>query len=468
MNKTTKRILALLMTVTALLGLMVPAVSADTPNEASCVVTYNFDFRSLGGGNGLTTTSANQKAAYGGNAWNWQYHSYKLTTGQNANSLVYTNDTAGLGYEYLRVYSTVGDYVALTVKTPTTGTYTLSLYHGSTKAGASKSNIYMLPANTTNIEQAIAAATEIGFVNYWNGKSSGSADPASKTTSQGNVMQTSTVKTSDDSAARWTADGESEHILVFHATTVSGGVSTGINAAMYPAKLTLTPVDSGSFTTVMRDAAYCNGAVTLQTNAALQEDVTANAASIPSVTIPEGVTLDLNGKKLAANVIGQGKLTDSSAAAGAVISSNAPTCGVNANELLLKTETGYQIFDYTLESADVEKAEDGKSVNFWFDVRFAEAQATDAYTAIAAGNSGFGLTAQLSWDNGTPLTAQFGEGKSVQDWASLMLQDPGYSFYIRVTGLDSVTTAGTLKAAPKIVGLQGSSTVEMTYDIAAQ
>lgn len=260
--------------------------------------------------------------------------------------------------------------------------------------------------------------------------------------------------TEDNTVARWEADGVAEHILVFEATTASSN-----GAYMYPTKLTLTPIDSGSFTTVVKDAAHCNGSVTLQANAALQEDVTANAASVPSVTIPEGVTLDLNGKKLAADVIGQGKLTDSSAAAGVVISSNAPTCGVNANELLLKTETGYQIFDYTLESADVEKAEDGKSVNFWFDVRFAEAQATAAYTAIAAGNSGFGLTAQLSWDNGTPLTAQFGEGKSVQDWASLMLQDPDYSFYIRVTGLDSVTTAGTLKAAPQIVGLQGSTTI---------
>ena len=187
-----------------------------------------------------------------------------------------------------------------------------------------------------------------------------------------------------------------------------------------------------------------------------------------AVDIKDGVTLDLNGKKLTADVIGQGKLTDSSAAAGVVISDKAPTCGVNADELLLETTNGYQIFDYTLTESDPVKAEDGKSVNFWFDVRFAETQAAAAYTAIAAGDSGFELTVDLSWENGSALPVRFGDGKSVADWASLMLQNPEYSFYICVEGLDSVTTAGTLKAAPKINGLQGSSTVEMAYDITVQ
>ena len=43
MKKTTKRILALLMTVTALLGLMVPAVSADEAATEVKEVSYNFD-----------------------------------------------------------------------------------------------------------------------------------------------------------------------------------------------------------------------------------------------------------------------------------------------------------------------------------------------------------------------------------------------------------------------------------------
>jgi hypothetical protein len=196
--------------------------------------------------------------------------------------------------------------------------------------------------------------------------------------------------------------------------------------------------------------------------------LSADLITAAAITVNKGAELDLNGKKLTADVIGQGKLTDSSAAAGVVISDEAPTCGVNADELLLKTTAGYQIFDYTMTAAEPVKAEDGKSVNFWFDVRFAEAQATAAYTAIAAGNSGFELTVDLSWENGSALPVRFGDGKSVADWASLMLQKPEYSFYICVQGLDSVTTAGTLKAAPQIDGLQGSSTVEMAYNITVQ
>lgn len=191
MNKTTKRILALLMTVTALLGLMVPAVSAETTGEANCKIVYDFDFRSHAGTNAFASENSisRQSTAYLNGNLNYKYNSGTMTSGQDLVKTL-TYPTNSYGYEYIRCYTAEGDYLAITIKTPTVGTYSLSLYHGTTKSGASTSNIYILPIDTTDIASALAEAKAVGSVSYYN-KKIGTADPASKTTAQSSeVMKT--------------------------------------------------------------------------------------------------------------------------------------------------------------------------------------------------------------------------------------------------------------------------------------
>jgi hypothetical protein len=472
--KTAKHILALVLTLCLLTSIMLPTVWAEENNPAIYVFGSsdgkNYEFNSKSANSGYTKLDSNAAHTFtpeGTAAWTYLNQSH--TTRRVQVTPTYTK----IGFSGSD--KTNYPFVAVQLENVTAGTYNLNFKLTLTDSGGlAKIYIVTREAYNTAIQTWLEKydTQDSAIVNKQ------FATLADEHTTIYNALNDRALNnlensvlscynyegaSAEQSIGKVTFGANGNYVLVIQSNGKDTRNSNDYRNVQINS-LTLVPpaakIGDTEYFTVQAavDAAEAEGkTVTLLRN------VTENAVDVKS-----GVTLDLNGKTLTADVIGQGKLTDSSAAAGVVISDEAPTCGVNADELLLKTTVGYQIFDYTLTAAEPVKAEDGKSVKFWFDVRFAEAQATAAYTAIAAGDSGFKLTVDLSWENGSALPVRFGDGKSVADWASLMLQKPEYSFYICVEGLDSVTTAGTLKAAPKIDGLQGSSTVEMAYDITVQ
>ena len=241
-----KRFSALLLAVCLVLSMAVPAVWAT----GTVTYTYDFNYTTSFGANYLTDVKDAIAAEYdaAGSQQNWKLkEGHNLFEGFNNGIYYWTHangyvSKSGIALKYLRVFANVDGYVALTVKTPTTGVYQVDLTHASCITGAPDSMVYILDKDTTDIAAAIANATEneiIGNVSY--AHTVATNDPATKAdtwlpnreTDAKPIMKKTALDT-------WTADGDAEHILVFKATESTTHSTYGTTAHMYLTQLTLT------------------------------------------------------------------------------------------------------------------------------------------------------------------------------------------------------------------------------------
>lgn len=153
-----------------------------------------------------------------------------------------------------------------------------------------------------------------------------------------------------------------------------------------------------------------------------------------SVSVPEGVTLDLNGYKLttsAFSTVEGGKITDSvgtgllnTTASGATFLGDNPLAE-NTLPIYDAAKTGYRFFDYsynawgTDDDALYDNGVDG-AVRFWYQIIFADAE---AYDLIATGNSGvqLGVNVNLNGEEVQKCVFKYAdetEGTWMQAWAS--------------------------------------------------
>jgi hypothetical protein len=447
MRKICKRTLAIVLTLCALLGLMIPAAFADTETPAAF---YDFDLgvhdshKTSVGDKSLTGYTDSSKQTSIRKYLESQYDSlnWKVKTwfgGYDGTSMFET--TLGRG---LRLKTTnSGQGVAFTIKAPKAGYYRFNLNRGVAFGGKTDIvEVYMLPTDIadTSIPDYLDAQK---YPDYYVGEFS--------------TYYNSTEDKAKIDLGEYYLDGRSEYFLAFKQTGTSRIYLRDLSLYLVE-KTEEAKLNDGTATTLEAAlaAASSGDTVNLVSHVALPE---------AGVTITNGVTLNLNGYTLSGAVKG-GTITDSTDGAGRVFNSVAPTCAVKDGEMLLNDNGSWRVFKYSIAEAageSVEKAADGKSVNFWFDVRFNNA---DAYRVIALGESDFSVSATFTV-NGVSKDASFSGGFSAADWAEKMVEKAEYSFYIKVTGIDTVTE-GTLIVAPAVGGKTGSGSVTMpAFDLSA-
>jgi hypothetical protein len=199
--------------------------------------------------------------------------------------------------------------------------------------------------------------------------------------------------------------------------------------------------------------------------------VTLLKSTTENVTVPAGITLDLNGKTLTAtNFTCNGILADSSDGNGMVATLPKETINVEASDLLLydSEKIGYRVYsNFEIASHyDPEKAPALEEVNantkrLWIKLAFDN---EDAYRVIATGYSDIRVGAALTW---TPDVGQakhadlFFADKYVTDWAEKMDDDTDtkeYGFYINFTGFESLSS-GKLELTPVVNAVNSATSI---------
>lgn len=458
MCKKFKRIAAGILSICMLLCLAVPVVSVHAAAETEEV--YNFAYYSLSlsgkfGGTALYTKGqlgncvTNIQNYYANKEMNWKYCDLEISsTGSNA--VAFNTETG-----YVRVYSEENEWVAFTLRSPGAGTYAVSLNHSAAPSGAAEGQVHILSVAEADegIKNAVCTDTLVGTVSYHDASTNDSGAPTSlKTTSLG----------------IWTAEDAEEYVVVFKATE---GASTSDNHAyMYIAQLTMTPqvasVTVDEKTTYYQTADEAVAAI----NAAKAGTVEllADITSTTDIILKSGVTLDLNGKTLDANVNdAAGTVIDRSGGAGKVKGATLNWVKNSTDTLVLVDGDYLRLAKYTLTKPEnaVEEVQDENSVKFWFDVRFTNPA---SYGVIANGGSKFTVGASFLWNGETAGTADFDTDLSVEKWAGLMQTTPNLSFYVKIGGLDSASATGTLSVLPTVTGKLGSNSMEgLAYEVTA-
>lgn len=476
MNKTTKRILALLMTVTALLGLMVPAVSADETEKPLETVVYRFE-----GAVALEATAKNTDTvitadagktsysfkdyamynalaeAYAKGNIDWKIGLYDGALVTNNNTRFRTDNFNGLRVCMTRdsgKISSVGQWVSFPIATPAAGTYNITLKHGShAENGIKEVGFYIVSYTKTIGKEDITAL--LGNANSTAGEAKylGSYSCDKEGSGEG-VVYAATLSGS------YTFEQNKNYMIVLKSQAEDD--SDGNDQYLYICKTTLTPsiaqVGDTGYTTVQAaaDAAYASE--TDKTVTLLQ------SSTEDSVEVKPGVTLDLNGKTLTATVNADGIVTDSGNGAGAIIGTSAVK-NVGTNELALYDGSTCRIFDYTLTkgtgagSADYDENTDNgtKSVSFWYTFKFTNSAAYDM--AMADGNGKLTVGATLAVGSASRKVEL--SAAAVAGWAIKMKTEPdaGYAFYVTVTGFESLdpSVTGNLEVKLTVSGAAGTA-----------
>jgi hypothetical protein len=489
MKKTTKRILALLMTVTALLGLMVPAVSAEetTASELETVV-YNFDgdtiFAAIAKNttNKVTPAPTNGTTYYGfagnkdlpaaiseaykaGNI-NWEIgvHNGLLI----ANNATYLRTDAFKGIRFCMqndangdpVNTRVGRWVSIPITAPSAGTYNFEIKHGIRNEGIDEVGFYVISYNTDAMTQAGVQALIDEVV------AGREAEGIKKVGTYSCIGGTTTEEVRTDSlSGSYTFNSDDKYMIVLRADASD---ATG-DKYIYVSNITMTPsvaqvgdtsyTDAGEAIAAIA-AADANTKVEITGKLQLSADLSTAAA----ITVNEGAELDLNGKTLTATVNANGIVTDSGNGAGAIIGTSAVK-NVGTNELALYDGSTCRIFDYTLTkgtgagTADYdEKTDNGtKSVTFWYTFKFTNSAAYDM--AMADGNGK--LTVRAALAVGTASKNVELPAAAVAGWANKMKTEPdaGYAFYVTVTGFESLdpSVTGNLEVKLTVSGAAGTA-----------
>ena len=487
MKKTTKRILALLMIVTALLGLMVPAVSADEAATELKEVSYNFDTETVfsaiaknespitptgttAGGRTYYYFDNNSfpteiSTAYALKNINWEFgvqngayldkdSSYFLDGGFDGLRVCLANDATATPTN-----TRVGRWISFPITAPAAGTYNISVKHGTRNEGIDEVGFYIISYNNAMTQSDVQSLIN----DYVAGKAVNSIKKV------GTYSCTGASKTEDfatkDLSGSYTFGGNDKYMIVLRADA-SDATS---DKYIYVSNITMTPsvaqvgdtsyTDAGEAIAAIA-AADANTKVEITGKLQLSADLSTAAA----ITVNEGAELDLNGKTLTATVNANGIVTDSGNGAGAIIGTSAVK-NVGTNELALYDGSTCRIFDYTLTkgtgagSADYdEKTDNGtKSVSFWYTFKFTNSAAYDM--AMADGNGKLTVGATLAV--GTASKDVELSAAAVAGWANKMKTEPdaGYAFYVTVTGFESLdpSVTGNLEVKLTVSGAAGTA-----------
>lgn len=230
------------------------------------------------------------------------------------------------------------------------------------------------------------------------------------------------------------------------------------------AKSTVEAVTAEKCTTLTEaiDKAEAGETIKLQSNILLS-----------SVSVPENVTLDLNGYKLTTSAFTTfegGKIIDSVGtgllnvlADGVTFEGNNPLAE-NTLPIYDAANTGYRFFEYSYsawgadDDAQYKDREEGGvegAVRFWYQLNFADAK---AYELIAAGNSGVQLGIDVNLNGEVIQKCNFkyadeSESTWMQDWASLKADGEAKWLWVRIQNaagveglsITPVISAGGLK-----------------------
>lgn len=230
------------------------------------------------------------------------------------------------------------------------------------------------------------------------------------------------------------------------------------------AKSTILAQTAEKFTTLTAalDAAEAGETIYLQSDVLLS-----------SVSVPENVTLDLNGYKLTTSAFTTfegGKIIDSVGtgllnvlADNVTFEGNNPLAE-NTLPIYDAANTGYRFFEYSYsawgadDDAQYKDREEGGvegAVRFWYQLNFADAK---AYELIAAGNSGVQLGVNVNLNGEVIQKCNFkyadeSESTWMQDWASLKADGEAKWLWVRIQdaagveglSITPVISAGGLK-----------------------
>ncbi len=212
MRRNWKRIVALLLATCLLLG-VIPAAPVTA---ATVTKTYNMGLVERGLVNSSQTvekalTIINSKYAKDG--WNWEGASLETA----ASLRFYEAGLVALGG--------VGDYVAIRIKAPATGTYTMGLNYATHPYNGTVA-VYLLPGDTADIEGAIDHSNRVGKLSLWGEDQTGTAN------------YTNNFNTCEAYVGVCDLTADQEYIVVFEACEASAYHAT--RAYISISKLTLT------------------------------------------------------------------------------------------------------------------------------------------------------------------------------------------------------------------------------------
>ncbi len=127
---------------------------------------------------------------YGKGSLNWKYHSHTADT----DMMAYFGGQSGTKdykWEGLRIHCrdlSQNYYIAMTIQSPGTGDYQVTVDYMVHRYGARKGNVYILPGDTADVAAAISSGKAVGTLNMDNGSSNGSEPGvAGRTTFSGTV-----------------------------------------------------------------------------------------------------------------------------------------------------------------------------------------------------------------------------------------------------------------------------------------
>ena len=426
--KISKRISALLLAICLLAGMAIPMVSAE-----ATTVTYDFRTKSYGITVSIDLEKANKElvnkldALYAdpSSPLNWTYK-----------DKAYAADKADAwfpAHEYFRSrFVENGDWIAFTIDGPGAGNWKLTIANHACKYGVAKVNVYLLPGDTTDIGAALTAENLVGdYTCYDKSVSAHTPDEAS------NNINLITTEFSN----LWLSGDDETHILVLRVAEASSSASY-----LYLSQLVLTPVaaekeDEAKIGT----KSYATLQAAIDEAKPEDEIVLQTAVEADEVTVPAGVTLNLNGQTLTAGEINiAGALVDT-VGDGLLVTNTTITCSSDNGGYLPLTDSaagGYRLCKPTLETLGKVPGNNG-SAAYWFHAHF-EKEAAYGYTGVEIG-------VQMTWDGGSK--GAWANEEFMGNWATQVKADKDLDIKLTVTGLDDTVTNFKLTPVIKANGV---------------
>ena len=157
-------------------------IQEQTPVQDLDTITYEFDLdeKALSADNATTfvgldiyrtSASTNNQAArdaidayYEGGTLYWKYHSVgkRADSATNNWNVTFYNRSKSNCDLYLNGASKTGAFFAMTIKSPGSGNYAMTLDYFTHTSGASKGSVYVLPGDTVDIATALDTAVAVG------------------------------------------------------------------------------------------------------------------------------------------------------------------------------------------------------------------------------------------------------------------------------------------------------------------
>ena len=423
-----KRTLALLLTLCMLLSVAVPMVSAEEEETETITLYIESD--------SVEFARKSSKAVFANYS-----NSFRIN---------FKSADAGVGWVAVRIPNTV----------VTKGTYDLQLATPATSL-AGMTDVYLF--NPTDLD----GLTGDDLVNYIDGRLN-TNDSAYLGVLDSSIAGVNNKQ--DMSRQVSVEEGNDAFILALKLQAGQSG-----NKFAYLARMYFTPVATQSNVASNGSTEYATVAAAIAAAQANAEDKTVTLIdnATEDVSVPAGITLDLNGKTLTATEFScEGILADNKDGEGLV--KTAPKAiDFAANGLLLYDSRddmdGYRVYNgfviaphYNPEAGAPEMQTINSNVKrLWMKLSFTN---KEAYEVIAAGGSGLTVGATLGWTSLAENVKLSFDADDVKDWAGKMAADDGkdYGFYIDFTGFDSLA-AGTLTLTPFVNTVSSATAISYVH-----